>query len=93
MIDFKTHTLFSKIFLSITLFWIYPSLCLASGTGSIYYLDPMPPSPMSIRTGIEPALPIDGENVHAVEHAILPEVLAASHPAPIPAAYPGSYTT
>ena len=146
MIDFKTHTLFSKIFLSITLFWIYPSLCLASGTGSIYYLDPMPPRPMSIRTGIEPALPIDGENaleeiepmpptpmsirtgidpalpidgenaleeiepmpprpmyirtgidpalpidgenVHAVEHAILSEVLAAAHPAPLPPAHP-----
>ena len=62
MIDFKTHTLFSKIFLPITLFWSYPSLCLASGTGSIYYLDPMPPRPMYIRTGIEPALPIDDEN-------------------------------
>ena len=136
MIDCKTHTLFSKIFLSITLFWIYPSLCLASGTGSIYYLDPMPPTPMSIRTevepilptdgenaleeiepmsatpmsirtGIEPALPIDGENAleeigpmhyvqyelehkleHVVEDAILPEVPAAAHPAPLPPVHP-----
>jgi hypothetical protein len=62
MIDFETPTLLSKGFLLITLLWIYPSLCLASGTGSIYYLDPMPPRPMSIRTGIEPALPTGGEN-------------------------------
>jgi len=62
MIDFKTTTLLSKGFLLITLLWIYPSLCLASGTGSIYYLDPMPLRPMSIRTSIEPALPTDGEN-------------------------------
>lgn len=120
MIDCKTHTLFSKIFLSITLFWIYPSLCLASGTGSIYYLEPMPPRPMSIRTGIEPALPTvsirtgiepalptDGENAleeigpmhyvqyelehkleHVVEDAILPEVPAAAHPAPLPPVHP-----
>ncbi|MCP5362868.1 MAG: autotransporter domain-containing protein [Rickettsiaceae bacterium] len=107
MIDFKTHTLFSKIFLSITLFWIYPSLCLASGTGSIYYLDPMPLRPMSIRTGIEPALFTRGENAleeiepmphvqnelrHEVQHPAEHKVEQAATP-PLPPAHPAPLLT
>jgi hypothetical protein len=59
-----------------------------NGENALEEIEPMPPRPMHIRTGIEPALPTDGGNVHAVEHAILPDVLAAAHPAPLPPAHP-----
>jgi hypothetical protein len=58
------------------------------GENALEEIEPMLPSPMSIRTSIDPALPTDGENVHAVEHAILPDVLAAAHPVPLPPVHP-----
>ena len=69
MVDFKVHSFKTfkpnKVFLLIILFWCYTNLCSASGIGNvpyIYYISPMPPKPMSIRTEVQPTLPIDGEN-------------------------------
>ena len=69
MVDFKVHSFKTfkpnKVFLLIILFWCYTNLCSASGIGNvpyISYISPMPSRPMSIRTEVQPILPIDGQN-------------------------------